>query len=337
MVFFTTCLAAVVLAAAACARPTPVTLKARQEGGGAVAGDANMDVLVVKYARGLELLESEFYRQVITQNARTGFFNNKQIEQMTKILDTEDAHATALQQALSAAGGPLIRPCKYKFDLSDANTILTTATILEEGGQAAYQGAAPLLQDKKILATAASILTVEAQHSTVLRMLGDREPVARPFTNSLNPPDVSTLVEGFIESCEDDSNPLRLVPPNPQLQTQPTPGTPQANSQLSANPPTNRAATTGAVNGATFLRFSIASGGLAQSPSRQAAAVAAAPLPSASEAKFCAFVEGPSARFVDYAEPQGCQQPDDLVKPGYVMLTRERDVSTVLAGPMPIP
>ncbi|PHH77414.1 hypothetical protein CDD80_649 [Ophiocordyceps camponoti-rufipedis] len=337
MVSFTTSLTALVLAAAACARPTPVTLKPRQA---AAPGDANMDVLVAKFALTLEELESAFYREAISKNSQplsnnllrraktvqTRSLNDKQIALMEKIFQTEDAHATALQQALSAAGGPVLRPCKYKFDTSSAATILQTATLLEEVGQAAYQGAAPLLQDKALLAKAASILTVEAQHSTVLRVLGGRDPVPRAFTNSLNPPEVSTLIEGFIESCEDASNPLKLVPPNPQLQLQPSAGPPPNGN----NNPLNQAG----VQAATFLRFAIASGGEA-AVARQATGAA---LPSINEAKFCVFPGGSpdQTRFVDYSEPQGCQRPDDLVLPGLVMLARERDVGTVIAGPVPI-
>ncbi|RDA87649.1 hypothetical protein CP532_3795 [Ophiocordyceps camponoti-leonardi (nom. inval.)] len=365
--------AAVVFASAVSSIPAPVRLTPRQaaESGGG-GGGQNMDTTIAEFARTLELAEGAFYKQVITQNAQNKLFSDAEVEQMQKIFDTEDAHATQLQQVLTAGGGPLIKPCKYKFETTDRNKILQTALVLEETGQAAYLGAAPLVQSKDTLALAGSILPVESQHATVLRGLLNMDAVPRPFSNALSPADVSTMVEPFIESCEDDaSNPLKLVPPNPQLQMQassgggeggggegaapapaPSPaagGAGGAEKRAENNNNNNNGQSSsnvnGAVNSAKFLRFSIASssssGGAATESSSESGSSSSSSsstsTASVNDAKFCAFPEGTSARFVNYAEPQGCQQPDDLVQPAMVMLTRERDVSTVIAGPMPLP
>ncbi|RDA90341.1 hypothetical protein CP533_6013 [Ophiocordyceps camponoti-saundersi (nom. inval.)] len=369
MVSFKASMAAVVFASAVSSIPAPVRLTPRQaaESG----GSANMDTTIAEFARTLELAEGAFYKQVITQNAQNKLFSEEEVDQMQKIFDTEDAHATKLQQVLTAGGGPLIKPCKYKFDTTDRNKILQTALVLEETGQAAYLGAAPLVQSKDTLALAGSILPVESQHATVLRGLLKMDAVPRPFSNALSPADVSTMVEPFIDSCEDDaSNPLKLVPPNPQLQMQMSSGGAAGgqgggeggggaaagekravnganNNNNNNNNGQSSSTVSGAVNNAKFLRFSIASsssnsgggGGATESASSSSSESGSSSTSTASvnDAKFCAFPDGTSARFVDYAEPQGCQMPDDLVQPAMVMLTRERDVSTVIAGPMPLP
>ncbi|PFH56904.1 hypothetical protein XA68_15783 [Ophiocordyceps unilateralis] len=325
MVSIKAMVAAVVFSTTASALPAPARMSPRQAAESGAEGGQNMDTTIAEFARTLELAEGAFYKQVITQNEQNRLFSEEEVDQMQKIFNTEDAHATQLQQVLTAANGPIIKPCKYKFDTTDRNKILQTALVLEETGQAAYLGAAPLVQDKNTLALAGSILPVESQHATVLRGLLKMDPVPRPFSNALSPADVSTMVEPFIESCEDDtSNPLKLVPPNPQLQMQPA---------AEASGGANRAAN--GENGPKFLRFSIASGG--SEAAGGASEKAVSQTGNVNDAKFCAFPDGTSARFVNYAEPEGCQQPDDLVQPAMVMLTREMDVSTVIAGPMPVP
>ena len=74
-----------------------------------------------------------------------------------------------------------------------------------------YLGAAPLIQDKGILSTAASIATIEARHQTFIRVAGSKEPIPAAFDTPLGPRAAFTLAAPFIQSCPEGSN-LPIVP-----------------------------------------------------------------------------------------------------------------------------
>ena len=69
-----------------------------------------------------------------------------------------------------------------------------------------YLGAAPLIKDKGILSTAASIATIEARHQTFIRVAGSKEPIPAAFDNALGPRAVFTLASPFFESCPEGSD-----------------------------------------------------------------------------------------------------------------------------------
>lgn len=84
--------------------------------------------------------------------------------------------------------------------------MLKTARILEAVGVSAYLGAAPLISDAAVLSAAASIVTVEGRHQTLIRTASGAEPVPAAFDTALGPRAVFTLASQFIKSCPDGSN-----------------------------------------------------------------------------------------------------------------------------------
>lgn len=75
-----------------------------------------------------------------------------------------------------------------------------TARIVETVGVGAYLGAATLLDDPVLLDSAASILTVEARHQTILNLLspgGTAIPSA--FDLALTPSEVLALAGPFFD------------------------------------------------------------------------------------------------------------------------------------------
>lgn len=74
-----------------------------------------------------------------------------------------------------------------------------TARVVESVGVSAYLGGAALMRDPILLTSAASILTVEARHQTILNILssvGTAIPAAFDF--ALTPSEVLALASPFI-------------------------------------------------------------------------------------------------------------------------------------------
>ena len=79
-----------------------------------------------------------------------------------------------------------------------------TARIVESVGVSAYLGGAALLSDPVLLTSAASILTVEARHQTILNILsGIGTAIPDPFDFALTPSEVIALASPFFDgSCD---------------------------------------------------------------------------------------------------------------------------------------
>ena len=89
-----------------------------------------------------------------------------------------------LRSALTAKGVmPIAKPAinlgALGFGLNGEREFLVLSRILEDIGVTAYAGAAPLIQDKAILGTAAQILATEAEHVGNIRLM-----VAQYFLNT---------------------------------------------------------------------------------------------------------------------------------------------------------
>jgi rubrerythrin len=129
------------------------------------------DVEIVNYALTLEYLEADFYRQVLA----SGVIKDPKVGALAKKFgETEQAHVEALTQAVKSLGGtPAAKPeTKFESIIDGGPTkILKTAAAVENLGAAAYLGQAGRIKDKKILAAALSIHSVEARHAAALNEL----------------------------------------------------------------------------------------------------------------------------------------------------------------------
>ncbi|MBL8287297.1 MAG: ferritin-like domain-containing protein [Rubrivivax sp.] len=94
-------------------------------------------------------------------------------------------HAEALAGTVSKMGGkPVAKKDKYTFPtdkLKNEADVLRFAAGLERGAVAAYLGAVPVLDDRKLAQVAASILGDEAMHWAVLRNALGETPVPAAF------------------------------------------------------------------------------------------------------------------------------------------------------------
>ena len=102
------------------------------------------------------------------------------LEQIVAIRDHEMAHADALATTLGQLGAEVPATPEFTFPggtFGDAATFLELAATFEPVGIGAYQGAAPALKSKDILAAAISIHNAECQHRCAINIL-----------NLINPP-----------------------------------------------------------------------------------------------------------------------------------------------------
>ena len=77
-----------------------------------------------------------------------------------------------------------------------------TARVVENLGVAAYLGGASLVSDPVLLTAAASILTVEARHQTILNVLNGGSAIPQAFDIAFTPSEVLAIASPFISGCE---------------------------------------------------------------------------------------------------------------------------------------
>jgi len=134
------------------------------------------DSAILQFAYQLELLEGTFY----AEGVKAGIFADAFLEQIVAIRDHEMAHADAIATTLEQLGVDVPATPQFTFaggTFGDAATFLQLAATFEPVGIGAYQGAAPALQSKDILAAAISIHNAECQHRCAINIL-----------NLINPP-----------------------------------------------------------------------------------------------------------------------------------------------------
>ena len=128
------------------------------------------DAAILSLAYQLELLEGNFYAIGVD----SGLFVDTFLDQIAVIRDHEFAHAEAIAATLGDLGAEVPAEPAFTFPedaTADAATFLGYAATLEPVGIGAYQGAAPALESKDILAAAISIHNAECQHRCAINIM----------------------------------------------------------------------------------------------------------------------------------------------------------------------
>lgn len=170
---------------------------------------AAADALVLQFAFTLERLEKEFYDKAIAKFKEQDFLDAGYVsaavaaEQLLGIQRDEGAHASGLEIALKAFGQQPLQ-CSFNLDavLSDVVTTMTVARKVETIGVGAYAGAASLVEDPRILTTAASILPIESRHQSVLNVLNGGAAAPQAFDLVFTPAQVLAMAGPFITGCD---------------------------------------------------------------------------------------------------------------------------------------
>lgn len=168
------------------------------------------DVDILNFALNLEYLEAEFYTVATTgrriEDLGIGVsgvgtlggtvggsvvaMDNRAMQVARDIANEEQMHVKLLRAALGSAAiaKPAINLAALGIGFASVNEFLTLARAFEDVGVTAYNGAAPLISSRAILASAAGIALTEAQHAGVLRYLVYDRGIVVPQLDNLDVP-----------------------------------------------------------------------------------------------------------------------------------------------------
>lgn len=158
-------------------------------------GTSKGDVKILNYALTLEYLEAAFYNEAVA----SGKLSGSVLHFAQTVAAHENAHVEGLSKALGSAA--VKKPSfDFKGTTKDSKKFLATSKVLEDTGVAAYQGQATNIDSTAILATAGSILAVEARHASWVRdLLGaGKTPLPAPdaFSKPMSMSAVLAAVKG---------------------------------------------------------------------------------------------------------------------------------------------
>jgi Ferritin-like domain len=143
----------------------PFVSQALAEAGG---GDAE----ILNFALTLEYLESDFYKV----KGKTVGLSGEARAYAQQFGAEEQAHVLALTAAIKQLGGVPTKKPKFVFPATDEKSFLALASVLENTGVGAYNGAGPSLKSKQVLEAAGSIVQVEARHAAAINLLIGKSP-----------------------------------------------------------------------------------------------------------------------------------------------------------------
>jgi len=165
------------------------------------------DILVLQFAEVLNQFELQFYTQASQkfQDAdfsAAGFSVSDVPKQIFKNIQSEEqTHIDFLRAALS---DKVVSGCQFKFDsvLKDVSTMAGFARVMEQVGVSAFLGASILVSTPSILGAAASILTIESRHQSLLNTLNGGSHIPQAFDQALTPQQILSLVAPLISGCD---------------------------------------------------------------------------------------------------------------------------------------
>jgi serine-rich repeat adhesion-like glycoprotein len=158
---------------------------------GAMGGS---DVDILNFALTLEFLEAKFYEEAKTRAKASG-----ELKSLVNLLaEDEQQHVEALTATIKQLGGKPVAEPKFDFAYSGTGGFLKLAQTFEDTGVSAYNGAAPMIKSKEVLAAAGGIVQVEARHAAAIRLQNKEEPAPAAFDTPLDEKQVLKAVEPFL-------------------------------------------------------------------------------------------------------------------------------------------
>ncbi len=160
----------------------------------ALAASGGGDVGVLNFALTLEYLEAAFYAEAKKRAGARG-----ELRSLVGLLARDEReHVEALRATIKKLGGKPVAKPKFDFPYSNTAGFLKLAQTFEDTGVSAYNGAAPAIKSKEVLAAAGSIVQVEARHAAAIRLQNEAEPSPQAFDPALEEAQVLKAVEPFI-------------------------------------------------------------------------------------------------------------------------------------------
>lgn len=168
---------------------TPFVRSAFAKSGG---GDAD----ILNFALTLEYLESTFYKEAQQKVKLSG-----DVKSLAALIGgDEDQHVAALTKAIKSMGAKPVPAPTVSFPFSDEAGFLKLAQAFEDTGVGAYDGAAPMISSQEVLASAGSIVQVEARHAAAIRLAGGQPPAPDAFDPALSKAQVLKAVKPYVKS-----------------------------------------------------------------------------------------------------------------------------------------
>lgn len=160
----------------------------------ALAMTGGSDVDILNFALTLEYLESTFYAEAKKRAKPSG-----ELKALVDLIASdEQQHVEALTATIKQLGGKPVAEPKFDFPYSGTGGFLKLAQTFEDTGVSAYNGAAPMIKSKEVLAAAGGIVQVEARHAAAIRLQNSEEPAPEAFDPPLDEQQVLKAVEPFI-------------------------------------------------------------------------------------------------------------------------------------------
>ena len=155
------------------------------------------DIEVLNFALTLEYLEAAFYQEA----AKISGLSEEAVKAVETFGDEEQQHVDALTKTINDLGGkPVAAPMVDFGKLSNESEFLKLAVAFEDTGVSAYNGAAPSIKSKEVLAAAGSIVQIEARHAAAVRLLAKEDPAPKAFDETLTTKQVLKAVEPYVKS-----------------------------------------------------------------------------------------------------------------------------------------
>ncbi len=117
---------------------------------------------------------------------------------MKVVGEHEAAHVEQITKVIEQLGGTPVEPAEYDFGYETPAQFLKVAKALENTGVAAYAGAAPSIENDKILSAALSIHSVEARHAASFNALNGVSPYPNAFDEAKTMEEVKEIAGQFI-------------------------------------------------------------------------------------------------------------------------------------------
>ena len=160
----------------------------------ALAMSGGGDAEILNFALTLEYLEAKFYEEAKTRAKAGGDLKSL----VDLIAEDEQQHVEALTATIKQLGGKPVAAPKFKFDYSGTGGFLKLAQTFEDTGVSAYNGAAPMIKSKEVLAAAGGIVQVEARHAAAIALQNKAEPAPAAFDTPLDEKQVLKAVEPLL-------------------------------------------------------------------------------------------------------------------------------------------
>ena len=163
----------------------------------ALAQSGGGDIEILNFALTLEYLEAAFYKEA----AKIDDLSEDAVKAVETFGDAEQAHVDTLAGIVRQRGGTPVKAPAVDFgDLTSEDAFLKLAVTFEDTGVSAYNGAAPSIKDKELLAAAGSIVQVEARHAAAVRLLAKKDPAPDAFDPTLTEKQVLKAVQPYVKS-----------------------------------------------------------------------------------------------------------------------------------------